>query len=100
MVAAAALAMGGCASTAQPEAGGGSGASPLKVALFVNATGPLPSGEENAGPVVQAWAKSVNATGGVAGHPVEIVVADTKGDAPTATTAVRRIVHDDSVVAA
>ena len=100
MVAAAALAMSGCASTAQPEAEGGSGASPLKVALFVNATGPLPSGEENAGPVVQAWAKSVNATGGVAGHPVEIVVADTKGDAPTATTAVRRIVRDDSVVAA
>lgn len=73
---------------------------PLRVGLLVNATGPLPSGEENAVPVMEAWAKAVNAEGGVAGRPVEIVVADTKGDAPTATAAVRTMTGDEGIVAA
>lgn len=73
---------------------------PLRVGLFVNETGPLPSGEANAVPVMQAWARAVNADGGVAGHPVEIVVADTKGDAPTATALARKLTSDDSIVAA
>jgi len=74
--------------------------SPLKVALFINASGPLPSGEENAEPVVRSWADAINDQGGVAGHPIEVVVADTKGDAPTATTAVRKLIKDETVVAA
>jgi branched-chain amino acid transport system substrate-binding protein len=73
---------------------------PLRVGLLVNKTGKLPSGEENAAPVVEAWAKAVNAQGGVAGHPVEIVVADSKGDAPAATAAVAKMTSDQSIVAA
>jgi branched-chain amino acid transport system substrate-binding protein len=66
--------------------------------LVVNLTGPLPSGEENSAPVMQAWAKSVNAAGGLGGHPVEIAVSDTKGDAPTATAAVARMAKDKSII--
>jgi branched-chain amino acid transport system substrate-binding protein len=103
-----ALALGACGgsdgggdstSTASTDAKAPKG-TPLKLGLLVNATGPLPSGEENAAQVMQAWARAVNGAGGVAGHPVEIEVADTKGDAPTATAAVQRLVKDDSVIAA
>jgi branched-chain amino acid transport system substrate-binding protein len=74
--------------------------SPIRVAALVNVSGPLPSGEANAAPVMQAWAKAVNSQGGVAGHPVEIVVADTKGDPSTATAQVQKIAGDQSIVAA
>lgn len=73
---------------------------PLRVALIANQTGKLPSGEENSVPVAQAWAKAVNAKGGIAGHPVDVVVADTKGDPATATAAVRKVTQDDGIVAA
>ena len=80
-------------------AGGGGEAGAIRVAVLANVTGNLLSGEENAPPVVEAWAEAVNAEGGVAGRPVEIVVEDTKGDAPTATAAVERLVADDSIAA-
>ncbi|TMR05701.1 branched-chain amino acid ABC transporter substrate-binding protein [Actinomadura soli] len=77
----------------------GHSAAKLRIGVLANVTGPLPSGEENAPPVLKAWAKYVNADGGISGHQVEMVVADTKGDAPTATTAARRIASDKSIVA-
>jgi len=92
--------VGGCGggSSSTDDTAGLDG-TPLKVAVFVNESGPLPSGEENAAIVTRAWAKSVNASGGVDGRPVEIVIADTKGDAPTATSAAARIASDQSIVA-
>ena len=77
-----------------PTAGGD-----IKIALFVNASGPLPTGEENAVPVAQAWADTVNGSGGIDDREVEIVVVDTKGDAPTATSAAREVLADESIVA-
>jgi branched-chain amino acid transport system substrate-binding protein len=79
--------------------GGGGQEGAIRVAVLANVTGSLLSGEENAPPVVEAWAAAVNADGGVAGRPVEVVVEDTKGDAPTATAAVERLVGDDSIAA-
>jgi branched-chain amino acid transport system substrate-binding protein len=73
---------------------------PLRIGLLVNETGPLPSGEANSVPVMQAWEKSVNASGGLGGHPVDIVVYDTRGDAPTATAEVARMAEDKSIIAA
>jgi len=72
---------------------------PLKVGALINVTGPTTTGEENAPPVLEGWARAVNAQGGVAGHPIEIDVVDTKGDAPTASAAVQRMARDDAVVA-
>jgi branched-chain amino acid transport system substrate-binding protein len=85
--------------TSQEAGGNEPQGSPLRIALIVNASGPLPSGEETAVPVSQAWERSVNAEGGVAGHPVEIVVEDTKGDPPTATSEVQGVTKDQSIVA-
>lgn len=74
--------------------------SPLRIGLLANVTGALPTGEENAVPVAEAWAKAVNAEGGVAGHPVEIVVFDTKGEPSAATAAAKKIAGEESIVAA
>ena len=86
-------------STSDGTTGGGGAGGPgaLRIGVLVNETGPLPSGEENATPVLEAWVEAVNADGGIAGHDVELVVEDTKGDAPTATSAVERLVGDESV---
>lgn len=73
--------------------------SPLRIGALVNVTGPTTTGEASAPDVLQGWAKATNAAGGLAGHPVEIEVVDTKGDAPTATAAARRLAGDDAVVA-
>jgi branched-chain amino acid transport system substrate-binding protein len=70
---------------------------PLRIGVMANLTGPpQDNGERNGPPVLVAWAKNVNEHGGLAGHPVEIVVKDTKGDAPTAAAA---FAQDRSIIA-
>lgn len=49
--------------------------------------------------MLKAWAKAVNSSGGIAGHPVEFVVKDTKGEPSTATQSARELAEDDSIVA-
>ena len=72
--------------------------SPLRIAAMVNETGPTSTGEASAPVVLEAWADAVNADGGIAGHPVEVVVEDTQGDTPTATAFAERVAGDDSFV--
>jgi branched-chain amino acid transport system substrate-binding protein len=72
---------------------------PLRVGALVNVTGPTTTGEASAPDVLEGWAKAINSSGGLGGHPIEIEVVDTKGDAPTATAAARRLAGDDAVVA-
>ena len=96
---------GSSKSTTSTNTGGGTTAarsptgSPLKIGALINVSGPTTTGEENAPPVLEGWAREINAQGGIAGHPVEIDVVDTKGDAPTATAAVQRLASDQGVVA-
>ena len=92
---------GGSGSDAQTTtAGQAPGGAPLRIAAFVNATGQVLSGEQHAVKVLQAWAHATNAAGGVAGHPVEVLMEDTRGDAPTANAKAAAVAGDDSVVAA
>jgi branched-chain amino acid transport system substrate-binding protein len=72
---------------------------PLRIGLLVDQSGPQAQGQAEAVDVAEAWAADTNATGGVAGHPVELVVEDTKGDAPTGSAAAEELVADESVVA-
>lgn len=95
-----ALVASGCGNGGSSTSTTRDGGSPLKVAVLVNETGAVLSGEERAPAVLRAWVKAQNAKGGVAGHPVELLVKDTKGDAATATAAVAKVVGDSSVVAA
>jgi branched-chain amino acid transport system substrate-binding protein len=49
--------------------------------------------------VLQAWAKSVNAGGGINGRPVKLIVMDDKGDPATALADAQELVQQDKVVA-
>jgi branched-chain amino acid transport system substrate-binding protein len=48
---------------------------------------------------VQAWAKAVNAAGGIDGHPVQVIVKDDGGVAAKAVVAVKDLIQNDHVVA-
>ena len=50
-------------------------------------------------PAIQAWASSVNAHGGINGHPVKLITEDNKGDQAQAVSMVKQLVEQDHVVA-
>lgn len=99
----------GAADTAETTAGDGSTdttaaadapeGSLLRIGLLVDQSGPSAPGQREAADVAAAWAEDVNGTGGIAGHPVEIVVEDTRGDAPTGSAAAQEFVDDPSMIA-
>lgn len=49
--------------------------------------------------VNEAWAKSVNAKGGINGHPVKMIVKDDAGEPAKALAAAKELVEKDKVVA-
>jgi branched-chain amino acid transport system substrate-binding protein len=101
-VAALAATAAGCgddeSSTTSPSSK--SGAKPLRVAVLIDETGTNLSGEQRARAVLEAWTKARNDKGGVAGHPVELVIRDTKGEPARATAAATAVAGDSSIVAA
>jgi branched-chain amino acid transport system substrate-binding protein len=72
--------------------------SPLVVAALADATGPSAGSQASTEAQLNAWADFVNGNGGLNGHPVEIEVRDTKGDAATTQAAVDELVALDPVV--
>ena len=71
---------------------------PIKIGVVASLSNkPLPA---TAGPEgLKAWAAAVNGKGGLAGHPVEIVVKDDGNDPTKSLTAVKQLVEEEEVVA-
>jgi branched-chain amino acid transport system substrate-binding protein len=61
----------------------------------VNASGGIGAGKQ----VITAWAKWVNAHGGINGHPVKLIQKDNKNDQALAVSQVKELVEQDHVVA-
>lgn len=78
-------------STAGTSAHAPSGA-PIKVGMICSCTGPFGSDIADAGNVTRAWAKSVNASGGIDGHPVQLTVYDDSGNPGTSTTDLQKLI--------
>lgn len=100
-----ALAAGGCGGGEASSGVAGTStakgdAAPLEIAVLVDETGAVLSGEQRAPAVLRAWVDAQNAKGGVAGHPVRLMIEDTKGDAATAAAAATKVAGDPAVVAA
>lgn len=101
------LFIAGCGSSAKSgtPASSGSGSngtasgSTIKIGNIASYTGPLSAGAKGAQDFVNAWAKDVNASGGINGHKVQLVVNDDAGNAATALTAVRDLVQQEKVAA-
>jgi branched-chain amino acid transport system substrate-binding protein len=82
-----------------PAAPAGGSKSIIALGSFGTQTGPIgrillpvPQG-------ARAWAADVNARGGLAGHPVKLILADDGGDPNKALSIARRMVEEDKVLA-
>jgi len=71
----------------------------IKIGVLVDLTGADSVIFKGSGSVATAWAKWVNAQGGINGHPVEVVVMDTQSSPATAAGDARELVENDDVAA-
>lgn len=105
MMAALAVTVGACGS----DSGGGGGdsaaaraaltKSEIKVGFLVATTGSSGTSDGPGGPAAEAWADWVNANGGLNGHPVTVVLKDTKSDSAAASAAAKELLADPAVLA-
>jgi branched-chain amino acid transport system substrate-binding protein len=89
--------------TSQPSSVPGGASSPTGaqiplgvIGTFSGPESPLEAPDKLA---IEAWADSVNASGGINGHPVHLYVEDDAGSASTSLTEVKSLVQQDHVVA-
>ncbi|MGH3625889.1 MAG: ABC transporter substrate-binding protein [Sciscionella sp.] len=98
-VAAAVLAMilaatlAACGSTSAADSG------VIRVGTICSCSGSMASSLGRAGDVAQAWAKSVNAAGGINGTKVKLYVKDDGGDPAKGLQAAKELVQQDKVMA-
>ena len=92
-------AMPGVGTPGAPAVPAGGSKSIIALGSFGTQTGPIgrillpvPQG-------ARAWAADVNARGGLAGHPVKLILADDGGDPNKALSIVRRMAEEDKVLA-
>jgi branched-chain amino acid transport system substrate-binding protein len=85
-----------------PQPGTPTGGGPKSTVAFgqiVTESGPLGYLSKGARQTVQAWAKYINAQGGLSGHPVRIVVADDGGNPSSALAIMKQMVEKEKVIA-
>lgn len=107
----AALAVAGCSSSGSVSAGNNGTASDATASVGTATGSPIPigvigsysgglAGLLGVGKLtMQAWADSVNAAGGIQGHPVKLYIEDDQGSVSTSLTLVKSLVQQDHVVA-
>ena len=72
---------------------------PYRVGAVFSVTGGasfLGQPEKNTAEMLEDW---INAAGGIQGHPLEVIIEDTKTDASQAVLAVRKLLQKDKVIA-
>jgi branched-chain amino acid transport system substrate-binding protein len=72
---------------------------PIKLGAVSSCGGALASGLGGACPTIKAWAKSVNAAGGINGHPVQMTVIDDAGVPEKSLAGLKTLVEQDKVMA-
>jgi branched-chain amino acid transport system substrate-binding protein len=71
----------------------------IKIGDIASLSGPQASSSGQSATVSAAWAAWVNANGGIAGHPVQVISADDAGDPSKAQAAAKKLVEEDKVQA-
>ncbi len=87
----------GSASNSTSATGGGQSSasgSPITVGVLCSCSGPFGSTIASAWEVVQAWQKSVNASGGLNGHPVNLTEKNNGSNPGTAATNAQSMISD------
>ena len=73
--------------------------SPINIGDIASLTGPEASSIDQTTEVLEAWAKTVNAKGGLQGHPVDLIVKDDGYNPATSLADVESLVTGDHIVA-
>lgn len=71
---------------------------PIRLASVGTLSGPIGASLGGGSKGAQAWAAAVNAAGGVAGHPIELFVADDGGDPARYRSIIADMVEDKKVI--
>jgi branched-chain amino acid transport system substrate-binding protein len=90
------------ASAASPASGSSTAAatgSPITVGIICDCTGAFAGVLTDGAKVYQAWANTVNAAGGINGHPVKIDLVDDQSNPGNSLTDVENLVNQDHVAA-
>ena len=82
---------GSASSSAASSTSGSSTAKPWVIATVGTLSGSQGSEYGGCSVAMQAWAKTVNAKGGINGHPVDLIVKDDQGSGPTALSQVQAL---------
>ena len=83
-----------------PQAAGAASAkAPIKIGLVCGCTGPLAAAVVDVPAIYKAFVASVNATGGINGHKIDLIYANDDSNPTTSTTIVHTFVETDHVVA-
>jgi branched-chain amino acid transport system substrate-binding protein len=92
------------AASSSPSTSGSSPAqatgAPIKVAIVCSCSGPFGGAEVPDEEVYKAWVNSVNASGGINGHSVQLTTKDDTGNPGTAATEIQSLLssHVDAIV--
>jgi branched-chain amino acid transport system substrate-binding protein len=81
------------------SAGGATASAPIKIGLVCSCTGPLSGSVVDVPPAYKAWVASVNASGGINGHKIELFTKDDASKPTTSVAIVHHFVSADHVVA-
>lgn len=81
------------------QAGAASSAAPIKIGYICTCTGPLASSAQIAPVAYKAWVSSVNASGGINGHKIQLIEKDDAGNPGTALSDAQELVEQDHVIA-
>jgi len=72
--------------------------SPINIGMICDCTAALASAGTDAPDIYQAWADSVNAAGGINGHPVKVIIDTENGSPGTVLTDVENLVNNDHII--
>jgi branched-chain amino acid transport system substrate-binding protein len=72
---------------------------PIVVGSICDCTGPFASDQGSIPGSVKAWEETVNAEGGINGHPVEVKLEDDEANPTKTAAAAKKLVQQDHVVA-
>jgi branched-chain amino acid transport system substrate-binding protein len=98
LLAAGALTLGTLVVPSIASVSAGAAAAPIVIGEICSCTGPLASSVVDVVPTLKAWVKATNASGGIEGHPVQVIYKDDDTNPGIAITEVQQMISADHVV--
>ena len=89
----------GGATSSGPSAAARLSGAPLVIGSICSCSGPEAPSIGGVSQTLQAWQSYTNASGGINGHPVKLIIMDDAGNATTSAQDARALVEQDHVVA-